>query len=372
MKILSARRWLPLAIPLIVGLTACGSSTAGGSSSTSASSSSFPSGSSSSLGSTSAAAAGDITLVTHDSFAVDKATLAAFEKTSGITVHIQTEGDAGALTNKLVLTKNAPLGDVEFGIDNTFASRALDAGVLQSYRSPAATGGADRFAIANDDHLTAIDYGDVCVNADLGYFKSKNLAVPTTYEDLAKPEYKDLLAVESPATSSPGLAFLLGTVSHFGEDKWTDYWKSLQANGVKIDSGWDDAYSVDFSGSSGKGDRPLVVSYSSSPPDEVKDGVATTSALLGTCFRQIEYAGVLAGAKNPQGAEKFVDFLLSTAFQSEVAEQMYVYPVQKTGTIPADWQKFAPLSPNPATLTPQEISAKRDSWISQWSDAMGQ
>ncbi len=314
---------------------------------------------------------GQVVLVTHDSFAVAKSTLADFEKTTGITVKIETEGDAGALTNKLVLTKNAPLGDVEFGIDNTFASRALAAGILQPYTSPAASGGANRFAIPGADQLTAVDYGDVCVNVDHNYFTAHKLAEPTSYEDLAKPAYKDLLVVESPATSSPGLAFLLGTISHFS-DGWTSYWKSLVANGVKVDSGWDDAWSVDFSGADGHGDRPLVVSYSSSPPDEVKNGVATIGALLNTCFRQVEYAGVLAGAKNPSGAEKFVDFLLSKEFQSQVAEEMYVYPVQKAATIPADWQKFAPVAPHPASLTPARIAAGRDGWISQWSDVMGQ
>lgn len=313
-------------------------------------------------------AGGAVTLVTHDSFAVDKKVLAAFEKSSGVTVTLLAQGDAGALVNKLVLTKDNPLGDAVFGIDNTFASRALEAGILQPYTSPEAGNGSDKYSVGGDNRLSAVDYGDVCINVDHAWFTSHHLKEPVSYEDLAQPAYQNLLVVESPATSSPGLAFLLGTIDHFGADKWADYWTALKNNGVKVTAGWTDAYSVDFSGSSGKGARPLVVSYASSPPDEVRNGVAPTGALLNTCFRQVEYAGVLTGAKNPTGARQVVDFLLSQQFQAGVAEQMYVYPVDRTTALPADWQKFAPVAPHPATMDPAEIAAQRESWISRWSD----
>ncbi|GGL86532.1 thiamine ABC transporter substrate-binding protein [Nakamurella endophytica] len=319
------------------------------------------------------AAGGAVTLVTHDSFAVDKAELAEFEKSSGITVTVLAQGDAGALTNKLVLTKDNPLGDAVFGIDNTFASRALDAGVLAPYTPAAAADGPQRFAVQGGaDRLTAVDYGDVCVNVDHDWFTAKHLAEPRTFEDLAEPQYRDLLAVESPATSSPGLAFLLATVAHFGDDGWQQYWTRLKDNGVKVDAGWEDAYTVDFSGSSGKGPRPLVVSYASSPPDEVQAGATTapTGALLDTCFRQVEYAGVLAGAKNPAGARAVVDFLLSRRFQQGVPEQMYVYPTLAGVPLPADWARFAPVAKNPATMPADRIAADRERWISAWSDVV--
>jgi thiamine transport system substrate-binding protein len=317
-------------------------------------------------------AGGTVTLITHDSFAVDKHTLAEFEKSSGITVQILAQGDAGAMVSKLILTKDNPLGDAVFGIDNTFASKALDAGVLAPYTSPLAGNGSDDFGIDPQHRLTAIDYGDVCVNVDHRYFSEHGLTEPKTFEDLADPQYRDMLVVESPATSSPGLAFLLGTIAHFGADGWQQYWKSLKDNGVKVDAGWTDAYTVDFSGSSGKGDRPLVVSYASSPPDEVQPGMtsAPTGALLDTCFRQVEYAGVLAGAKNPAAAGKVVDFLLSREFQAQVPEQMYVYPVDKAVTLPPDWAKYAPVAPDPAELDPAQIAEHRQQWITDWSDLM--
>lgn len=352
-------------------LTACGSAGAGTDSSTTASTNaSTPSNAQSSTAAT--GSGGTVTLITHDSFAMDKSVIAAFEKKSGITLKILARGDAGAMTNQLVLTKDKPLGDVVYGIDNTFASRALDAGVLQPYASPAAKNGADEFAVDPQNRLTAVDYGDVCVNVDHAWFANKKLAEPTTYEDLAKPAYKNLLDVESPATSSPGLAFLLGTIAHFGDDRWQAYWTSLKANGVKVTASWEDAYSVDFSGSSGKGARPLVVSYASSPPDEVKNPMATapTGALLDTCFRQVEYTGVLAGAANPQGAEKVVDFLLSKQFQQAMPGEMYVYPVDRSVALPKDWKQFAPVAPHPATMDPAKIASNREQWIGAWTDLL--
>ncbi len=316
--------------------------------------------------------AGTVTLITHDSFAVDPKALADFERSSGISVKLLARGDTGAMVATLILTKGNPLGDAVFGIDNTFASKALDAGILAPYKSPQATNGSQKFALDPDHRLTAIDYGDVCVNVDHRYFAEHHLAEPKTFEDLAEPQYRDLLVTPSPETSSPGLAFLLGTIAHFGAAGWQQYWRLLRDNGVKVVSGWTEAYTVDFSGSTGKGDRPLVVSYASSPPSEVAEGMtsAPTGALLSTCFRQVEYAGVLAGAKNPKGAEEVIDFLLSPAFQSQVPDEMYVYPVDPSVPLPAAWAKYAPAAPDPATLNPAVIGAKRQQWISEWSDLM--
>ncbi len=322
-------------------------------------------------GEPSASGAGAVVLVTHDSFAVSPEVLEAFTEQTGYTVEVRALGDAGTMVNQLVLSADAPLGDVVFGIDNTFASRAIDAGVLEPYDSPAA--GEEVAALAPDDSgtLTAVDYGDVCVNVDHEWFADAEIPEPTTLDDLAAPAYRDLLVVQDPASSSPGLAFLLATVGAFG-DAWPQYWADLRANGVKVAAGWSDAYGVDFSGSSGEGPRPLVVSYSSSPPYEVPEGsdVAPTGALLETCFRQVEYAGVLAGAAEPEGARALVDFMLSSTFQEDVPEQMYVYPVVAGTALPAAWEAFAPLSPSPFEVPAEEIDANRQEWIETWTDVV--
>ncbi|MDT7727961.1 MAG: thiamine transport system substrate-binding protein [Actinomycetota bacterium] len=308
-----------------------------------------------------------VTLVTHDSWAAPAEVLSAFERQSGIKITVLKEGDAGALTNKLVLTKANPLGDVAYGVDSTFATRALTEGVFEPYTSPEADRGPQRYAVDPEHRLSAVDLGDVCVNIDNAYFTSNGIPAPKSYEDLANPQYKDLTVVESPATSSPGLAFLLGTVAKFGEDGWQEYWSKLKANGVKSVSGWTEAYTQDFSGSSGKGPRPIVVSYASSPAAEVgEDGKPRTSALLDTCYRQVEYAGVLTGSKQPERAHKVVDFLLSQQFQVTVAANMYVYPARQGVDLPAGWAQAAPLPANPVALDGDKVQAGREKWIGQW------
>jgi thiamine transport system substrate-binding protein len=316
---------------------------------------------------------GTVTLVTHDSFALSDGLLDAFEEATGITVEQVAPGDGGTLVNQLILTKDNPLGDLVFGIDTTFASRAIDEGVLAPYTSsvPAATDAADH-AVDDSGSLTAIDYGDVCLNVDHAWFTAQGLAEPVTFEDLLEPAYKDLLVVSNAATSSPGLAFLLATVGRFGADGWVDYWTSLQANGLKVAEGWSDAYYTDFTGGGGEGNRPIVLSYASSPPFTIPEGgdTPTTGALLETCFRQVEYAGVLAGAENPEGAQQLLDFLLSDEVQADIPGSMYMYPVSTAVELPSDWTAWAPLATTPFEVAPADIAAHRDAWVKEWTDVV--
>ena len=313
---------------------------------------------------------GKLTVVTHDSFNLGEELIAKFEADSGLDVTFVAPGDAGTVTNQLVLTKDSPLGDVVFGIDNTFAGRALDEGVVAPYEATTIPAADAEALKADDSHrLTPIDFGDVCLNADTAWFEANGKAIPATLDDLVKPEYKDLLVVSNPASSSPGLAFLTATVGAKGEG-WVDYWKQLKDNGVLVAKDWTEAYSVQFSGSAGKGPRPLVLSYSTSPAFEVVDGKAPTQSLLGTCFRQVEYAGVIEGAANPEGAGKFIEFLLSPEVQADIPGEMYMYPAVRSTELPAEWVQFAPLSDNPFTVPASEIAANRDSWIRTWTDTV--
>jgi thiamine transport system substrate-binding protein len=308
-----------------------------------------------------------VVLVTHDSFAVPEDLLADFGRESGITVEVRKVGDAGALTNQLVLTKDSPIGDLAYGVDTTFASRALDEDVFAEYRSPEAGKGPQRYQVDDSGRLTAVDVGDVCVNIDRAALAKKGVPEPENLADLTRSIYRDMLVVEDPATSSPGLAFLLGTIAQLGEDGWREYWVALKGVGVKVVSGWEEAYTQEFSGSSGKGSRPIVVSYASSPAAEVgDDGKPRTKALLDTCFRQVEYAGVLDGAKDADSAKKVLDFLLSEKFQAAVPEQMYVYPAREGVALPEGWARTAPQPTAAATLPSADIQQNREQWISEW------
>jgi thiamine transport system substrate-binding protein len=314
-----------------------------------------------------AVAGGTVRLVTHGSVNLSDAVLAGFKAQTGLDLEVLPSDDAGAMVNQLILTKDAPLGDVVFGIDNTFASRAIAEGVLEPYQSAAAGPEQDEYTAGLDGQLTAVDFSDVCVNADTRVIAD---GADLTFDDLVRPEFKDQLAVENPATSSPGLAFLLATIAAKGEDGWLDYWRALKANGVKIVSGWNEAYYDEFSGPSSSGQRPLAVSYASSPPSEIPQGASrpATAAALATCFRQVEYAGVLKGAANPEGAGKFIDFLLSDAVQANVPGEMWVYPVVAGTPLPDDWAIWAPLAPQPWSVPANDIAANRELWLADFND----
>ena len=181
------------------------------------------------------------------------------------------------------------------------------------------------------------------------------------------PEYEGLTVVSNPLTSSPGLAFLASTVAALGEDGFETFWQELKDNQVKVSAGWEESYFTEFSGSSGAGEYPIVLSYSSSPAAEIRDdGESQTVALLDECFRQVEYVGVLAGAKNPPGAKALVEFLLAEPFQSTMPGLMYVYPVNPAASVPAEWAEFGPAAKS--TIGQDlDIAANRDSWQDKWS-----
>lgn len=291
--------------------------------------------------------AASLTVAVHDSVVITDAQLADFKKQTGIDVTLVKAGDAGALTNKLVLTKDQPIADMYYGIDNTFLGAATVAGAVSDYQ--------------------AIDFGDVCFNYDKHWFTSHEQAAPETIDDLLKPEFRGLTVVENPATSSTGLAFLAATVGKYDEDRWANYWESLQANDVRIDAGWEDSYNIDFSGSAGKGNYPIVLSYSSSPAFEVReDGESQTASLDDGCFRQTEYAGLLTGSANVEGAKKFIDYLLSDGFQKTIPDNMYMYPVSTNVELPEAWAKFAPAATNTISVETDVINANRSAWLKAW------
>ncbi|MEO8356662.1 MAG: thiamine ABC transporter substrate-binding protein [Chloroflexota bacterium] len=315
-----------------------------------------------------------LTIMTHDSFAVSEDVVKTFEEANNAKIAFLQSGDAGAVLNKAVLTKDAPLADVLFGVDNTFLSRALEADIFEPYESSLLNEIPSEFKLDDSNRVLPVDFGDVCINYDKQYFSDKDLAVPQSLEDLTKPEYAGLLVVENPATSSTGLAFLLATVSHYG-DSFTEYWQALKDNDVVIVDGWETAYYTNFSGSSGRGPQPMVVSYGTSPAAEVIFAEkpladAPTASILGpdTCFRQIEFVGILKGTQNRALAEKFVDYMLGKQFQEDVPMQMFVYPVDPNAALPDEFVKYAQAPEQTALLSPEEIAVNRDQWIEAWTD----
>ncbi len=318
-----------------------------------------------------------LTVLAHESFALSDKVLQQFEQANNVKVQLIKQGDAGQALSRAILTKDNPEADVFFGVDNTFMGRALDAGILDTYQPIGLANVPKEFQLDPTQHLIPIDYGDVCLNYDKAYFEQKKLQPPQTLKDLTKPEYKNLLVIENPAGSSPGLAFMLATVSALGEDRWLGFWADLKKNGVKVVEDWNTAYYTEFSGSSGKGPRPIVVSYASSPPAEVifanpPIDQAPTAAITAskTCFRQIEFAGILKGSKNRDLAEKWMDFMLSVPYQEDLPLNQFVYPINPQAKLPDAFAKWSTVAQEPANLTSQAISQNREKWIEEWTNAV--
>lgn len=323
-----------------------------------------------------------VTLVTYDSFPSSDTSLneslERFTAETGIDVDILVAGDTGTMISKAILTAGNPEGDVLFGVDNTHVSRAVDGSVFEPYEAAGLDElPADLRDVAPRDAdgplVTPVDFGDVCVNYDAAWFDDHGLEPPTDLRSLTDPAYEDLLVVQNPASSSPGLAFLLATVAEFGDD-WPAFWADLVANGVEVVDDWTGAYYERFSGAS-DGPKPLVVSYGSSPPFEViyaepPVDEPTTSALADTCFRQIEFAGVLAGTDAPDEARRLVDWLIGADFQHEVALNLFVYPVLPSVELPAEIEAFSIVPDEPYTMEPDEIAANREAWITEWTDVV--
>jgi thiamine transport system substrate-binding protein len=312
-----------------------------------------------------------VRMITHESFVLSPSFVSDLLD-QGVELQITSTGDAGTLTAGAILAAGVPTADLLFGIDNTLATRATGEGVFESYTSPEMVNVLPEFAQdTQGGYLTPIDFGDVCINSDNGWFEQNSVEIPKTLEQL--PEIANLLVVEDPATSSPGLAFLLATVARFGAE-WTAYWEALRDGGVAVAGSWTDAYYSQFTLSGG--DRPLVVSYATSPAAEIvfaEDATVTepsTSVLVDSCYRQVEYAGVLAGAENPAGARIVIDALLSRKAQEDIPLNMFVYPVRADATLPAVFTDFTPVISTSSSLPPEQVNEELASLLDTWGTVM--
>ena len=299
-----------------------------------------------------------VTILTHDSFVLSDEQIAAFEEESGYELQTIAPGDGGVLVNQLILNRDNPVADGVYGLDTFIVGTVLDEDVLDAYTSESLPASAEDIVV--DDRLTPIDQGDVCINVDSAWFEEEGMTPPASIDDLRKPEYAERLAVIDPAASSPGFAFLAATTAVYG-DEWTDYWSDLLNGGTRVSSCWSDAYYADFSGADGNGPYPLVLSYSSSPA-----AAPGTTYMPDTCVRQVEYAGVIKGGGNPEGAQAFIDFMLSEDVQAGLPESMYMYPVDDSVELPAEWQESASLSDTPIIVDPESID--RSTWLDTFAD----
>ena len=316
-----------------------------------------------------------IKLIAHDSFALAAEQIGAFDaftEKTGIAVEIIAAGDAGALVNQAVLTKDNPLADVLFGVDDTFLSRALDESIFLRHKARDINR-VPPHLIDREHRVTPIDFGDVCINYDKAWFDNTSILVPTDLDDLRANLYASHLTVQNPATSSPGLAFMLATIDEFGEDGWLDYWADLRDAGVNVAGDWDAAYYGDFVRYGGN--SSMVVSYASSPPAEVifaeePTDTAPTGVIEAGCYRQVEYAGVLAGTDYPNAAGDLIDYMLSVEFQETVPLTWFVFPANQDAALPQVFVDHTIIPENPTRFAASYIAENRDRWIDEWIQVM--
>lgn len=317
------------------------------------------------------AAAQTLQVLTHSSFSLSEELLAAFTEETGIEVAFVEGGDAGETVNRAILTRANPLADVLFGVDNSLIARAAQEGIFEPYTSPHLERVPERYRFS--ELVTPVDVGYVNFNYDVAWFEERGLEPPSSLEALTDPAYEGLTVVQNPASSSPGLAFMLTTVAKFG-DGWLEYWAALRDNGVKVTDGWSDAYYTSFTRYGG--DRPIVLSYASSPAAEVifaeeELDVAPTANVFceGCVYEQIEAAGILAGSDNPGAARTFIDWLLSREVQEDIPLNMFVYPVSEEAEVPEVFIEHSGL-PEPEHLAEvafEEVDANLSAWLDAWT-----
>lgn len=316
-----------------------------------------------------------LTLIAHDSFAGTAQETGAFDPftaETGIDVELVAAGDAGSLVNQAILTRDNPLADVLFGVDDTFLSRALEEDIFVEYEAEELDS-VDSDLIDRNFRVTPIDFGDVCINYDKAWFEQTSLQVPSDIEALEASLYAEHFTVEHPATSSPGLAFMLATIDRFGEEGWLDYWADLRDAGVNVVSDWDSAYYGEFTRYGGS--SSMVVSYASSPPAEVIFAevpleVAPTGVITDGCYRQVEYAGILDGTDFPEAAGSLIDFMLSVEFQETIPLNWFVFPVNENADLPDEFVEHTVIPESPTRFAASYIAENRDAWIDQWIEVM--
>lgn len=311
-------------------------------------------------------AATEVRLATHDSFDLPKEVLNQFEKQHDAKLNIVKMGDGHEMLNRLIITHGkTPLADVVFGLDNSTVFKAKNAGILHDKQPESLP------TVGKLKHILAVDYGFISLNYDKAWFEKHQIALPKSLDDLTKPQYKDLLIMPNPATSTPGLGFLLANIGGLGEEKAFAWWAAMRKNGVKVTRGWSDAYYKEFSLNGGA--RPLMVGYASSPAADVfySEGSLKTSRmgnvfLNGGNYLQIEGAAVLSGTKQPELASKLVQFLQSQTVQKSVFTSMWVYPAVKPTPHP---KEIIHTSVPNIHFAPSEtdITNKQQDWIKRWN-----
>ncbi len=314
-------------------------------------------------GQPSADAAGPLEIYCYDSFASEwgpgPAITAAFQEQTGIEVNLHAPGDAVTVLNQLIVEKERPVADVVIGLDNSMLSRAVEAGVLEAYKSPKLETVPEELVFDSSFFLLPYDYGHFAICYDSAALKNP----PQSLEDLTRPEYADSLVLMDPRTSSPGLGFLLWTAAVYGS-QWEDYWKRLQPSILTITDSWSQAYTMFTAG-----EAPLVLSYGTSPVYHVEYEESQryrAAEFSEGHITQIEGMGLAAGTQRPAAAKAFIDFMLGAESQNILAMSNIMFPVNSRVELSPSFdyalRPESTVQPKAALQTPEGLQMLVESW----------
>lgn len=267
--------------------------------------------------------ASNLVVYTYDSLLpLAKIAFPIFEEKYGVTVEVRSYGDAGAVLSKVIAEGKDSSVDVVIGIDNILAKRALEEDIFLSYKPEGAQKISDESLVFDKSwKLTPYDFGSLAIVYDpeeLGVLEMNGLM------DLTDKNFRKKLIIQDPRTSSTGLAFLVWTYEAY-KDNFDEFWRKLKPSILTVTMGWDDAF-----GKFEAGEAPMMISYAT-------DGAYSYEYYGGTKYKaiipgdvgygQIEGAGIVKWTDEADLSKKFMDFILSPEFQSNIPLNQWMFPV---------------------------------------------
>lgn len=265
----------------------------------------------------------NLVVYTYDSLLpLVKIALPIFEEKYGVTVEVRSYGDAGAVLSKVIAEGAKSDVDIVIGIDNILAKRALTEDIFLPYKSENADKISDESLVFDKSwRLTPYDFGSLAIVYDpeeLGTLEMDGLI------NLTDKKFKKNLIIQDPRTSSTGLAFLVWTYTAHKDD-FDEFWRKLKPSILTVTMGWDDAFEKFEAG-----EAPMMVSYATDGAYSYEYyGETKYKAIIpgNVGYGQIEGAGIVKWTDEETLAKKFIDFILSPEFQSNIPLNQWMFPV---------------------------------------------
>lgn len=304
----------------------------------------------------------ELTVYTYDSFVADwgpgPVIEKAFEEICGCDLKLVSAGDGAALLARIKLEGARTEADIVLGLDTNLTAAAAATGLF----APHSVSADFTLPIAWDD--------PIFVPFDWGYFafvydSDKLSDPPASFKELAASDLK--IIIQDPRSSTPGLGLLMWVKAAYGYEA-PEIWAGLADNIVTVTKGWSAAYGLFLDG-----EADMVLSYTTSPAFHlIVEGDASKAAALFNegHYLQIEVAGKLAASDQPELADKFLNFMVSEAFQSVIPTTNWMYPaVMPPGGLPDGFETL--IQPTKALLIPaDEAMALRDVALEEWLYAL--